>query len=299
MQWLRLGEELAGGSIVVLFDHYAITRLRWFVPRRRRVAVLGESPLGTRAVDRLVLEASYDLVLTHRRDLIERGSPYVRADFSTSFVTDVGEKAVGISKTRLVSFVGSIQHDGRGGYPFREEVARRLLEDQRIDCFGKGIRFVELKSEALLPYCFSVAMENCREDYYYTEKITDCFMCGTVPVYWGCPSIGEIFDPRGMITFESVPELQSILAELSFERYVSMRPYVLANRQRCFELGLDSFSSYVRRIVATIEAHVGIPERSIGRMATSKPMAGLRLLLSRACSRRQSTLITGGESIPG
>jgi hypothetical protein len=49
---------------------------------------------------------------------------------------------------------------------------------------------------------FSIVFENASYDNYYTEKITDCFSNGTVPVYWGDPKIGESFDMGGIILWD-------------------------------------------------------------------------------------------------
>ena len=43
-----------------------------------------------------------------------------------------------------------------------------------------------------------------------TEKLVDAFMVGAVPIYWGCPNIGDFFDINGIITFDSVEELKDI-----------------------------------------------------------------------------------------
>jgi len=46
---------------------------------------------------------------------------------------------------------------------------------------------------------FHVAVENVRQANYFTEKLIDCFLTRTVPVYWGCPNIGDFFDLAGII----------------------------------------------------------------------------------------------------
>ena len=48
-------------------------------------------------------------------------------------------------------------------------------------------------------WMYHVAIENvCRRDYF-TEKLLDCFLTRTVPVYWGCPNVANYFDPDGII----------------------------------------------------------------------------------------------------
>jgi hypothetical protein len=46
---------------------------------------------------------------------------------------------------------------------------------------------------------FSFAIENCRQPYYMTEKLIDCFITGTVPIYWGADYAIDFFNPDGMI----------------------------------------------------------------------------------------------------
>ena len=48
-------------------------------------------------------------------------------------------------------------------------------------------------------YRFNVAMENYSDGYYFTEKICNCFASRVVPIYWGCPNIGQFFDMDGII----------------------------------------------------------------------------------------------------
>ena len=94
---------------------------------------------------------------------------------------------------------------------------------------------MEYKVEGLRDYRFSVVIENCKRDYYFTEKLIDCFMTGTVPIYWGCPSIGEFFDTRGMILFDSADEAKEIIESLDKELYHSKEKFVKKNFNKAKE----------------------------------------------------------------
>ena len=83
-----------------------------------------------------------------------------------------------------------------------------------IDVFGFAYNKLDNKIDGLKDYRFSITVENAKEDYYFTEKLIDCFVTGTIPIYWGCPSIGNFFDTNGIITFNTVEELQEILNNL-------------------------------------------------------------------------------------
>jgi len=50
---------------------------------------------------------------------------------------------------------------------------------------------------------FSLVIENSREINYFSEKLLDCLLSRTVPVYFGCPNIRDYFDTRGWILISS------------------------------------------------------------------------------------------------
>jgi len=78
---------------------------------------------------------------------------------------------------------------------------------------------------------FHIAVENSKHNNWYTEKIGDAFASKTVPIYWGCPNIGEHFDERGIIIFNTKEELVDIINNLTPEIYESMKPYIETNYQ--------------------------------------------------------------------
>ena len=268
-------------SYILISDGYSTSNLPLFFPRSRRVAVLKENPVITRGLDTDVLRNRYDLVLTHREDLIQSGPPFVRVDFSSNWIIRDPNAQRNIKKIKLVSFVGSIDRSATQGHKWRKKVATILLTRDGVDCYGRGIRAIKYKTEGLANYCFSIAIENSRENFYYTEKIIDCFFTDTVPLYWGCPAIHEIFDGRGILTFESIDELISILNGLTFEKYWEMLPYVRANQQRCIDLGLDSFNSYLLRCAKAVETHLPYPSLDLKPWQVSRFQAGVRLFTER------------------
>ncbi len=65
-----------------------------------------------------------------------------------------------------------------------------------IDLFGRGIRTIADKWDGLAPYRYSLAVENGRFDDYWTEKVADCFLAWTLPIYYGCGNLERYF-PEG------------------------------------------------------------------------------------------------------
>jgi hypothetical protein len=68
---------------------------------------------------------------------------------------------------------------------------------------------------------FCITPENSRHNGYYSEKIVDCFVSKTIPIYWGCPTISKHFNPKGIIEFSNLDELQQRVKELTPETYLS------------------------------------------------------------------------------
>jgi len=50
-----------------------------------------------------------------------------------------------------------------------------------------------IKYDALLNYQMSLAIENSSQKNYFSEKIVDCMLLWTIPLYWGCPNISDYF----------------------------------------------------------------------------------------------------------
>lgn len=95
------------------------------------------------------------------------------------------------------------------------------------------------KLPGLADYRFSVVFENAVYDKYYTEKITDCFATGTVPIYYGTRKITEDFNPGGIIFWEDFKGVESLTADL----YDSMSESVRDNFERV--KGLQSADEFL------------------------------------------------------
>ena len=72
------------------------------------------------------------------------------------------------------------------------------------------------KEEGLADYMFSVAIENM--DNWWTEKILDCFLCGTIPIFYGTPNIGKWFNTDGIIILEDGFDIESLTPELYYSK---------------------------------------------------------------------------------
>lgn len=70
------------------------------------------------------------------------------------------------------------------------------------------------KEEVFGGSTFGIAIENTSHNGYFTEKILDCFLMKTIPIYWGCTDIGNYFNIEGIVIFNSVDEVISKINDL-------------------------------------------------------------------------------------
>jgi len=95
-----------------------------------------------------------------------------------------------------------------------------------LDLYGKKIHFIEDKWDGLAPYRYSLAVENTSGPDYWTEKIADCFLTRTVPLYHGCTNLEDYFPQGSFIRIdigkpaESLAEIKRILTEDDWEHRI-------------------------------------------------------------------------------
>ena len=125
-----------------------------------------------------------------------------------------------------------------GGHRRRLRFVEQLLELSPMPRFGRGFRDLPDKWEGLAPFRYSIAVENSRHDHYWTEKIADCFLAGTVPIYWGAPNIRDYFPEEAMIlidTLDPVEVARIIKTEATPEAYQRRLPALREAKRRVLE----------------------------------------------------------------
>jgi hypothetical protein len=89
------------------------------------------------------------------------------------------------------------------GHKLRQEIYEKLdpaYGDLRV-WKHRSPPIISDKRTILEPYMFSIVPENSEHNGYYTEKLIDCFIAKTIPIYWGCPDIGLSLTPKSCSGF--------------------------------------------------------------------------------------------------
>jgi hypothetical protein len=119
---------------------------------------------------------------------------------------------------------------------------RNNIEDARL-----GKEFVFGDSQ------FGVVIENTSHRGYFTEKLLDCFLLKTIPIYWGCSNIGDYFDIDGIITFNNVDDLIHITNQLNENYYESKKEII--NKNWLSALNYVHYEQNIINIIINIFKH--------------------------------------------
>jgi hypothetical protein len=116
-----------------------------------------------------------------------------------------------LEKNKEISCIVSTKHTHR--FAFVEKI---MEKNNLVDLFGRGHKNFKnhgcykgsleydgnCKFLGLSSYRYSIVLENSQEKNYWTEKLADAFLGWCVPVYWGCPNIGDYFDRNSYKTID-------------------------------------------------------------------------------------------------
>lgn len=213
MEWER--NEILNNTIFL--TDYALPKVFEYKHKGVNVnAFIIESPWNTK-FPHLFAELNYNLfdrIYTHNKTLLKLpntkyiplGGCWISPEYRKIF-----------SKTKLVSYVVSKKvHEA--GHKVRHYIKDSL--GNAVDGYGEAYNnYVGYKHITLQPYMYQVVVENAREDYFFTEKLLDCFQTGTIPIYWGCPSIGKFFNKRGILSFNTIEGLKMIMNKIGKKDY--------------------------------------------------------------------------------
>ena len=105
---------------------------------------------------------------------------------------------------------------------FREKLFEGIKQYKPILCGGKlhhnidipHIEGNDFRTDRIAfekQFKFSIACENSSHPGYCTEKILISFIAGTIPIYWGDPSIKKIYNEKAFINVLDYPSLEDLV----------------------------------------------------------------------------------------
>jgi len=108
------------------------------------------------------------------------------------------------------------------GHRYRHKLVQAILKTNLpIDIWGNGTKFYNRLGDNRIktdfpwseinkmyePYKFHIAIENFTTPEYMSEKVLNCFICNTVPIYWGCKNINNYVNDNNVILLSTEEDI--------------------------------------------------------------------------------------------
>lgn len=200
----------------------------------------------------------FDLVLTWNKYLLELNPNKFKLQlYGTSWINKQ-HRNIHI-KNKLCSIIASNKKQTTG-HKLRHSIIDYLIINNynNVDFYGakfnnlpymntkgyteehSGQHISNKKINALKDYMFSICILPSKIDYEFDEKLIDCFLTGTVPIFWGCPSIHKFFNIKGILVFNTLEECINILNSINAQKYNDMLPYIKDN----FKIANEKYTNF-------------------------------------------------------
>jgi Glycosyltransferase family 10 (fucosyltransferase) C-term len=195
----------------------------------------------------------YDLILTwNHMVLSECGNAKFFAPGSVwTQEADTKEKKFAVSY--LIS-----SKEGCPGYELRHRIFKGLPPSiNRIPITKhQSPPYLPDKRGMLVPFQYTIVIENAYRHNYFTEKLLDAFATKTIPIYWGCPrsfdkdGVGEFFNTDGVIAIKDYKELFQVISSLTPDFYQSKQVAIEENYKKALTYA-DRTGNLVKMINAS------------------------------------------------
>ena len=199
---------------------------------------------GQGVIERRETNISFPIVHQNRFDLILANDPKILEKCENAVLFPFGDCWIPLDeqkihdKTKLLSIVASAKRY-LPGHQLRHDVMSSI--GNKMDIYGRCCNYIENKADALRDYKFNICIENLQHPNWFTEKLIDCLRTGTVPIYWGCPNIGDFFNTKGFIIVNTLEEIIDVVNNLTEEDYTSRLEYIEENFIKSAQYGSNLF----------------------------------------------------------
>jgi hypothetical protein len=207
---------------------------------------------------------SFKYIITYNEDVLRKCPNAVKYIFATSWIKEDDYNNIDISskKFKISNLAG--YKNWTSGHNIRHELYQKQKEIADISLIiyrsNHGTPLQDISNNLLLPdnnkinlfkdFQFSIAIENSQQTNYFTEKLVDCLITKTIPIYWGCPNISEYFDTTGWLIFNDLDDLKHKLSLLD-DSYYSMYTEVINKNYETAKMYAD-FHENLNRAIRTI-----------------------------------------------
>ena len=178
---------------LVVFDELPVASVELRCPRGNTILCTWE-PVSIKSYSKAYTR-QFGHLLTNRPPEAERHPHYhLGRGYFPWFVREVPQTGSAVDKPHLISAVCSAKQMRRTKHHARFELVSEFAGAiSEMDWYGKGVKPLDRKEDALVPYKYHVAIENHIAPHHWSEKFADAILCECLPFYAGDPALTEIF----------------------------------------------------------------------------------------------------------
>lgn len=201
----------------------------------------------------------FDAIITCQEEVLQKCDNAYFMEFGTAWVFDYDIKT---EKKFQISHLTGFKEITEG-HKLRKKIHYKQNKitnpkDFYISHYGGVIETFDNKQlqETKTPMFnsqFHICIENTKENNYFTEKLIDCLITKTIPIYWGCPNIEKFFDINGFFIAENEKNIIEICNSINENTYQNK----ILSIEKNFELSqkyitiLDRLEIVINRILNT------------------------------------------------
>jgi len=171
-------------------------------------------------------KGSFNVLLTHNSDLLKVIPNSHLFEFGTTWVKNYDFPQKKFQVSALVG--GKVIAEG---HKLRHKV---WFKENRIKNIPKNFFLSNVSSDLenynnhpilgkdknpLFDSQFHICIENVKRDNWFTEKLIDCIQTKTIPIYYGCPNIGDWFNLDGIFIVNNLDDIVNSCNSLNENTY--------------------------------------------------------------------------------
>ena len=260
---------------LVVFDELPVASEAPACPKERTILCTWE-PTSIKSYSRAYTR-QFGHLLTNRPPEAERHPHYhLGRGYFPWFVREVPKTGTASDKPRVISAVCSAKQMKHTRHHERFRLVQALAAGiDGFDWFGKGVKPLARKEDALVPYKYHVAIENHIAPHHWSEKFADAVLCECLPFYAGDPALAEIFPAESFIPIpidDPAEAMRIVKRAIETDEYAKRREAILEAKR----LILTKYNFW-NQVVEIIESSTSSP--------ISHPSA---LIYARKAMRRHS-----------
>lgn len=215
---------------------------------------ISNEPEPTRMSNKKVLEIAsyYDLILTWDEKILKKCSNSKMFYCGMTWIREEDVQRV-IEQKRFEISTLCTSKDTTINHKMRKKLWYRQLEIKNVpNVFWNSSQnpmqvannnpFLGSNPHEKIDMFFSqyhIAIENSCMNNYFSEKLMDCFMTETIPIYIGCPNVDKFFNIDGIIVAKNENDVIKICNSLDIDFYESKIASIKENKQLCQQYCVD------------------------------------------------------------